>query len=156
MAANIARVRKSQQMSLERLESILWNMGNRISFSGLSKIENNSRRVDVDDLMAIALALDVSPASLLLPHAGVDEKAEITGGHGSVVLLWEWMYAERELEPDDVRAFKARSLPGWLYPLVSIEADKPVDRSFLRNGTTEGGMRAFGGRWYENEDGDDE
>lgn len=115
VAANIARARKGQQISLQELESRLIELGRRISFSGLSKIERGERRVDVDDLMAIAVALDVSPLGLLLP---VDQEPAATvdasGARGSLALFWMWALGEKTPFTRDDRAFAARSIPWWL------------------------------------------
>lgn len=54
--------------------------GRKIAPSGISKIENGDRRVDVDDLTALAYVLSTTPATLLTPPAqsvtltGVPEK----------------------------------------------------------------------------------
>jgi transcriptional regulator with XRE-family HTH domain len=115
LASNIARVRKGQQKSLQDLEESLANIGHRISFSGLSKIERGERRVDVDDLMAIAIALDVSPLGLLLP---VDQEpatvVDVTGASGSLAVFWKWALAEETYFTRDNRAFTARSIPWWM------------------------------------------
>lgn len=102
-------------MSLQDLESQLAAVGRRISFSGLSKVERGERRVEVDDLMAIALCLDVPPNTLLLPAGAVDDIVEVTGLRASLGLLWEWaLAADVGVSTDDTRSFQARSLPGWL------------------------------------------
>ena len=115
VASNIARVRKSQQVSLQELEARLVALGRRISFSGLSKIERGARRVDVDDLMAIAVALDVSPLGLLLPvDQEPGETIEVTGARGSLALFWMWALGGSTPFTRDDRAFVARSVPWWL------------------------------------------
>jgi transcriptional regulator with XRE-family HTH domain len=115
VAENIQRTRKSQQVSLAELAARLDKMGRRIGLSSLSKIENGDRRVDVDDLVAIALALDVSPLGLLLPRGEFHQMRIITGGVGSLPLIWDWARGLKSLEyPGDDRAFAARSLPSWI------------------------------------------
>ena len=101
-------------MSLQELENRLTELGRRITVSGLSRIENEDRRVEVDDLMAIALALNVSPLGLLLPGRPDPEyEVEVTGAHGSVSLFWRW--ALTDFSPDgDERGLAANSLPPWL------------------------------------------
>lgn len=130
VSANIARVRKSQQVSLQELERRLIERGRRISLSGLSKIENNDRKVDVDDLMAIALALDVSPIALLLPEGAPDATATVSGGRGSLALLWQWAMGDRGLSDQDERRFQARSLPGWLTPNPDLDWYGDIDLGF--------------------------
>lgn len=117
VAQNIQRARKSQQISLQELERRLADAGRKISFSGLSKIERADRRVDVDDLMAIAIALDLSPLGLLLPvDQEPDKTVDVTGASGSLAIFWEWALAADTHFSRDVRAFIARSLPWWLTP----------------------------------------
>jgi transcriptional regulator with XRE-family HTH domain len=123
-AANLARIRKSKQLSLKDIEEQLARRGRRISFSGLSKIENGDRRVDVDDLMALALVLDVSPLALLLPISDPDETTEVTGANGSVGVFWEWATGQYSLAGDEERNFQARSLPGWLSVESNYETKK--------------------------------
>lgn len=111
---NIGRVRKGQRISLQQLESKLDEMGRRISLSGLSKIERGERRVDVDDLMAIAIALDVAPTTLLLPAGEPADVVTVTGARGSLGLFWQWATAGSTPFGRDDRAFVARSLPYWV------------------------------------------
>lgn len=111
---NIARVRRSQQMSLQQLEERLESMGRRISLSGLSKIERGERRVDADDLMVLAIALDVAPTSLLLPQGDPGDVVDVSGAHGSLGLFWQWATAEKTPFSRDDRSFRARSLPYWI------------------------------------------
>ena len=58
-------------MTQAELDAALATVGRPIIQSGISKIENGSRRVDVDDLVALALALGTTPHALL----GWDENA---------------------------------------------------------------------------------
>lgn len=54
-------------MVYAELSRKLAEMGREIPPLGLRRIETGERRVDVDDLVALALALDLSPLALLLP-----------------------------------------------------------------------------------------
>ena len=63
--ANIHRIRGLQKMTLQELSDRLTHVGRPILPSGLSKIESGERRIDVDDLVAIAAALGVMPERLL-------------------------------------------------------------------------------------------
>jgi transcriptional regulator with XRE-family HTH domain len=102
-------------VSLKQLEERTALRGRKISLSALSKIENGDRKVDVDDLLVIALALDTSPTALLLPIEGEpDDSVRVTGGYGSLALIWGWAVGAQSIDPrGNERAFKARSLPDW-------------------------------------------
>lgn len=77
VAANVRRLRIARGMSLRGLAEALEAEGRHLGQDALGKIENgaqgcgggarNVRRVDVDDLAALAVVLDVSPWVLLLP-----------------------------------------------------------------------------------------
>lgn len=122
VGVNVERVRRGRRMALKELSAELSALGRPISLSGLSKLENGDRKADADDLMALALALNVSPIALMLPLGDPVDTVEITGGFGSVGLVWEWAFAQQELEAEDMRAFQARSLPAWFHPLAEIRA----------------------------------
>jgi transcriptional regulator with XRE-family HTH domain len=74
--AQIRRLREQRGLSLQGLSERLETVGRPILASGLSKIEAGTRRVDVDDLVALAEALGTAPDDLLTaPNAapkGVD------------------------------------------------------------------------------------
>ena len=53
-------------------------LGRFMHASGISKIEQLDRRIDVDDLVALAVALDVSPNRLLLGAAADSTELELT------------------------------------------------------------------------------
>ena len=62
MAAQIRRQREREQLSLQDLSDRLESaVGRPILPSGISKIEQGDRRVDVDDLVALADALGTAP-----------------------------------------------------------------------------------------------
>lgn len=65
---NFKRLRGGMQYKelAQKLEAI----GRPIPTLGLRRIEAGERRVDVDDLMALAVVFDVSPLTLLLPADG--------------------------------------------------------------------------------------
>jgi transcriptional regulator with XRE-family HTH domain len=66
-------IRRSRGLDLSHLSDRLAQLGQPVSVDGLSKIELGTRRVDVDDLMALALALDVTPNRLMLPAEANDQ-----------------------------------------------------------------------------------
>lgn len=77
VARNVRRLRADRD--LRAVSNRLGDVGWPISVAALSRLENGERRIDVDDLMAIAVALDVSPIQLLLPRKTDDERPVATG-----------------------------------------------------------------------------
>ena len=67
--AQVRRLREQRGLSLQALSERLQTVGRPILPSGLSKIEAGDRRVDVDDLVALAEALGTVPDDLLTPNA---------------------------------------------------------------------------------------
>lgn len=142
VAANIARFRGLRGLSLSALSARMAEVGRPMSVSGISSMENQQRRVDVDDLVAFAAALDVSPASLLMPHVTASDTADpddpslvpevlvrtsaepaehptVTAGQ-----FWSWLTAESPLrepmlldERDEiaVEAWRRDHVPVWVY-----------------------------------------
>ena len=76
VAANIRAARQAIGMDLRTMSDALGAAGRKLSPSGISKLENGDRRVDVDDLTVIAYLLRTSPAALLTPP---DEQTTLTG-----------------------------------------------------------------------------
>jgi hypothetical protein len=94
-------------MTLRALSATLKDAGRPLSADALNKIENGApdtepgrggepkpvRRVDVDDLMALAIALDVPVITLLVPES-VRGSVELTGaGEVPGRLAWRWAQA---------------------------------------------------------------
>jgi transcriptional regulator with XRE-family HTH domain len=67
MATNLAEIRRTKRLTTGALSERLTALGRPILPTGITKIEKGARRVDVDDLVALALALGVTPNRLLLP-----------------------------------------------------------------------------------------
>ncbi|MFE5140287.1 helix-turn-helix domain-containing protein [Streptomyces fagopyri] len=131
VAANVRRVREARGMSLRALSQELQTIGRTLSADAINKIENGRleegevgpkqvRRADVDDLVALALALNVSPLTLLLPPKASDEPVHladavaVTGG-----TAWSWGEGLRAVPVDDTEedpairqeAYEALALP---------------------------------------------
>ncbi len=100
VAENVKRLRVEKRLTLDDLAGRMRALGKPILKSGLSKIESGDRRVDVDDLVALAVALEVNPNRLLLvDHADVDDELELTGGL-SVTSKSAWAWASGDLTDD--------------------------------------------------------
>jgi transcriptional regulator with XRE-family HTH domain len=119
VARNLTRLRADQNLTYTQLSDRLKEQCNwSINAVGIRRIEELQRRVTVDDLVALALALGVSPITLLMPDTkSEDQLVKITGSKGRVpaTTLWDWLQAEEPLrsERPEQLMFMARSWPTW-------------------------------------------
>ena len=96
-----AQVQGSPGPRLRRTEPRLAELGREIPSLGLRRIEAGERRVDADDLVALALALDVTPLALLLParptktHRLAPGATPMPWQH-----IWVWATGQRWLSGD--------------------------------------------------------
>ena len=74
--ANVARVRRARGLSFAELSRRLGEVGRPIPPLGLRRIEEGLRRVDVDDIFALATVLWVTPSILMLPATRGDRSEE--------------------------------------------------------------------------------
>ena len=63
----VRRFREDRRLGYAELSRELAEIGREIPPLGLRRIETGERRVDADDLVALAFVFDVSPLALLLP-----------------------------------------------------------------------------------------
>lgn len=129
VADNVRRLRGDMQYV--KLAAELAKLGRPIPTLGLRKIESYERRVDADDLVALAMALRTSPATLLMPgvdQVGPDDRVAIAeaGPVPEANDVWRWLTAERFIDPAvNYLEFGARSWPQW----VRVEVEKMVGRT---------------------------
>lgn len=118
VAENLARIRAERRLSTRALSDALSQLGRPILANAITKIEKGTRRVDADDLVALALALDVSPNALLFPPVGDIDEIELTpGAPVSAFDAWRWATGEVPLDADVASAIgdQHRADPN-LYP----------------------------------------
>ncbi|WP_308217747.1 helix-turn-helix domain-containing protein [Streptantibioticus silvisoli] len=113
VAKNLERLRKARQLNQKDLSALLKALGRPMLPTVVSKIERGDRRVDVDDLVALALALNVSPLSLLLPAESGDEPVELTDGFQVTArTAWHWAEGQRTAMDWEPGAAVALGSPG--------------------------------------------
>jgi hypothetical protein len=131
VAANVKALRTDRSMSLTDLSRKLTDLGRPVQAAAIRRIENavepvdsekerKPRRVDVDDLVALAVALDTSPNRLLLEGAGTGRALEITPKvTASEDSAWRWARGEQPLDFTNAdhadrerkRRFRSENLP---------------------------------------------
>jgi transcriptional regulator with XRE-family HTH domain len=67
LAANIHRIRTRAGLTFAELSARTQEIGQPIAILGLRRIERGERRVDFDDLLILAVALDTAPVNLMVP-----------------------------------------------------------------------------------------
>ncbi|NXY93517.1 helix-turn-helix transcriptional regulator [Streptomyces sp. BR123] len=94
------RLRECRGLSVYRLASLLLVGGRPIAPSAIAKVERGERQVTVDELTALAAALDVSPSALLLPSTDEPTVDVCITGVGPVPAseAWDWMDGRRRLD----------------------------------------------------------
>lgn len=117
--ANIKRIRDDLGIPVTELSRRLESLGRPIPSLGLRRIEDGSRRVDVDDLVALAVALKVSPETLLMPYAeNEDDEVRITAREEPMYAIeaWRWLQTDISLGWSDRPEVSAeRALPPFVY-----------------------------------------
>ncbi|MCX4824894.1 helix-turn-helix domain-containing protein [Streptomyces sp. NBC_01142] len=90
---NVERIRTARGMTKKDLSDRAGEFGRPIPPLGVSRIESGTRRVDADDLVALALALNVSPLALLLPPEWSDVRIPLTPDF-DLEARTAWLWAE--------------------------------------------------------------
>ncbi len=119
VAKNIEDLRTAQNMNYKQLSERLERVASwSINAVGIRRIESGERRVTPDDLMALAVVLGVSPASLLMPDLATvaqDDLVPITGWQKPITasVVWRWLTAYEPLIHGTLGTFIDRALPSW-------------------------------------------
>jgi transcriptional regulator with XRE-family HTH domain len=136
VAENLKRIRVAAGMTQAQLSEAVREVGYSIPTAAIGKIETRDRRVDVDDLAVLAVALNVSPLGLLMPWTPrPTDPVDVTGIAGSdrSIDVWRWATGQTPLVTSDdledaiseASVFRNHSTPPWLQVLV----DSPWDAS---------------------------
>ncbi|MFJ7159740.1 helix-turn-helix domain-containing protein [Streptomyces sp. NPDC101118] len=98
----VEHLRVARGLTKRELSEKVGELGRSIPPLGISRIEAGMRRVDADDLVALALALNVSPLVLLLPQPEVgDTYVRLTSKLVTrLSAAWSWVKGERAMSPD--------------------------------------------------------
>jgi len=143
--ANVTRLRADRNFTYAQLARKLEEVGRPIPELGLRRIETGTRRVDADDLMALAAAFNVPPITLLMPDTTKEEweaSVDATGLPKGVTAqqLWGWLTGAR---PAHISADNAAEHFQWLIgvrPPGALTADallRELGSNFLEDAIPE-------------------
>ncbi len=105
VAARLVALRGSLLWSQEELARRMTAYGLPWSRTTVAKIENMSRQVSVDELVAVAFVLGVSPAALLTPTSWSATVQVTPNTQTHAVAAWRWITGSQQAGgalPDDV------------------------------------------------------
>ncbi len=77
IVANLIRIRKERNLTYTQISAALEEIGRPIPILGLRRIEAGERRIDVDDVEALAQVLGVVPLALIYPIGTDQEEVEL-------------------------------------------------------------------------------
>ncbi len=126
---NVKRLRLAHELSLRDLSAKLAGCGRPILASGLMKIEHGQRRVDVDDLAALAEALGVLPGRLL-----TDEREAVLTAEQYRLHRGPIDRAEREVASVAIKGVPPTAVLDYLARALTIEATQSGKRPELGDG----------------------
>lgn len=112
MIDNVEELRQLRGLSFRDLAAKLGALGRPIGPAVLHRLSQRRRRVDADDLVALAVALGVSPGALLLPRdVDGDDLVELTPEESARAwIAWGWMDGETPLPDEDPGPLKPAEL----------------------------------------------
>lgn len=135
MRANITRFRGLRGYTLRGLSERMEKIGHPMSHATINQIECGGRKVDVDDLAALAVGLRVSvPALMMPPVTDEDEHLEEVVTAGPVTYagpLWEWLTSQappnaspvygRAKDEFEVEQWRRDVAPPWTWRSLRAE-----------------------------------
>ncbi|WP_347955449.1 helix-turn-helix domain-containing protein [Gordonia aichiensis] len=94
---NVRSHRERQNLTYAEVSRRLAALDRPIPTLGLRRIEEGARKVDADDLLALAVVLNIPPIALLMPDAGTSDADVDTTGLGRVQAreAWAWLRADQ-------------------------------------------------------------
>jgi transcriptional regulator with XRE-family HTH domain len=101
---NLENLRAARGYSFRDLAARVAKIGRPILPSAVHSITQHKRRVDVDDLVALAMALNVNPSALLLPRDITDgSEVDLTPTvRQRATVAWAWMDGQMPLPAEQV------------------------------------------------------
>lgn len=98
VATNVKVIRERRGLTQQQLALGLREVGRPMQPTAVAKVEAGDRRVDVDDLTALAVVLNVPLARLLLPDTGEFDEVHVVPAYAVPAWdAWQWASGEQSL-----------------------------------------------------------
>lgn len=131
VGAVLQAVRKNRAMTLRELSAKLDELGHKMSHTTLSQLETGNRRMTVDDLFILAVALNVSPIAFLMPQTKTpQDEVELTGvGTVEAIRAYWWITGQYNVGDRTDLNWIIFSRPPWDSPtgVQMLEFDRYLD-----------------------------
>lgn len=137
VSENIRRIRESKNMPYAELSRRLEALECPIPELGLRNIERGQRKVDTDELVALAIVLKTTPAFLLMHDTKNMEDLVELPGHDPLpaIRVWDWITGAEPIPggaKDKTEFFQAtlQSQPAWRIELLEQVFEMSKDKDF--------------------------
>lgn len=134
----VKKLRLASGLTFKELSERLEALGRPIPVLGLSRLEEGKRRVDADDLVTLALALDVTPNRLMLPDVDARTSASAHGltpeVKGRPQELWSWAQGEAPIETPLETLIDADGPDDLQYAFIDENKPYLLDRAVTAGG----------------------
>lgn len=130
VAKNLVRFRSALRKTTADLASDVTKLGVQITASTITKIEKQSRRVTVDELVALAAALNVSPVTLMLPDSDEGPVPLADGLTANWYDAWTWMHGHGPLVGEGSRGGRGATLQWLAINQPYLAAETAATRTF--------------------------
>ncbi len=127
-AERVRAHREQKGWSQERLARAMTELGHPMHQTAIAKIEARLRKVTVDDLLVLAVALEVPPPLLFLPIDTEEDLALTPSKKVYPWRVWEWLHGEEPLPACDTPGWHAGSEAALLYANVR-DAQKAANQA---------------------------
>ncbi|MFD0003548.1 helix-turn-helix domain-containing protein [Streptomyces sp. NPDC127178] len=130
VAENLARLRSALRKTTSDLAEHVSQLGVPMTASTITKIETQQRRVTVDELVAFAVALNVSPVTLMLPASDEGRVPLADGLTANWYDAWTWMHGHGPLVGEGARAVRGATLQWLAVNQPYLAAEPATKRTF--------------------------
>lgn len=125
LAQRLRRLRERRGWSQEQLASRLADRGLVWQRTTVAKVEAGSRQVTVDELVAVAFVIGVSPAALVVPPEMLETLAVTPSNELDAGMVWHWIAGQQVLGGYPADAEGSGTIANWAAMLRFYDESAP-------------------------------